>query len=96
MSMALYYTYIAFSSANKPHSIGVTNNIFRRFRLLNQRQENEQKGRCKLVYYEEFSSSNKATMRENELVSLPESLLRVLVEESNPMTVDLLNKEIIK
>lgn len=94
--MALYYTYIAFSTVNKLHSIGVTNNLFRRFKLLNQHQEKEQKGRCKLVYYEEFSSSNDATIRETELNSFHESLLRVLVEESNPMIVDLLKKEIIE
>ena len=89
--MALYYTYIAFNSVNKIHSIGVTNNLFRRFKLLNQQLENEQKCPCKLVYYEEFSCSKSATNRENELIGLHESLLKVLVEESNPMTVDLLS-----
>lgn len=88
--MALYYTYIAFNSVNKIHSIGVTNNLFRRFKLLNQQLENEQKGSCKLVYYEEFSCSKIATKRENELIGLHESIIKVLVEESNPMTVDLL------
>ncbi len=94
--MALYYTYIAFNTDNKLHSIGVTNNLFRRFKLLNQRQENERKSQCKLVYYEEFSCSYKATMRENKLISLHESLILELVEESNPMTVDILKKDIIK
>lgn len=92
----MFYTYVAYNFTNKIHSIGVSNNLFRRFKLLNQQLENAQKDHCKLVYYEEFLNSEKATIRENKLQELHESLLKVLITESNPMLVDLLNNEIIK
>lgn len=86
----MFYTYVAYNSINKFHSIGVSNNLFRRFKLLNQQLKNSQKDHYKLVYYEEFLNSDLATMRENELIELHESLLQILILESNPMLVDLL------
>ena len=86
----MFYTYVAYTSINKFHSIGVSNNLSRRFKLLNQQLKNSQKDHYKLVYYEEYLISDNATNRENELNELHESLLQILVIESNPMLVDLL------
>ena len=84
----MFYTYIAFNSDNTIKSIGVTNNLKRRFKLLNLLVK---KNKCKLVYYDEYFDSLLATKRENELKELHEKLRAQLIQENNPMLVDLLN-----
>lgn len=88
--MTTFYTYIAYFKEDTFQSIGVTSDLKRRFKLLKQIGSKKQSSCCKLVYYEEFQSSDKATKRENELLELHETVLNELVEEANPMLVDLL------
>ena len=45
---------------------------------------------CKVVYYEEFDNSEEASRRYKELASLPKMLLMELVNENNPLWVDVL------
>lgn len=85
-----FYTYISYNSQNTIHSIGVTNNLKRRFRLLNSIN----KCNCKLVYYEEYDNHIKAIKREDELNSLTTNSILLLVKENNPSLLNLL-KDII-
>lgn len=88
--MSSYYTYIAFYKDNSILDLGVTIDLDRRFRLLNQIHCKQDQHTCKLVYFEEFTDSSNATKRENELLELPKKALKQLVAESNPMFVNLL------
>lgn len=88
--MQSFYTYIAFSSENSILDIGVTIDLERRFRLLNQIHGKAVEQACKLVYFQEFSESLEATIRENELRELPKKAIKQLVEDTNPMFVNLL------
>ncbi len=88
--MAFFYTYIAYFKEDAFQSVGVTTDLKRRFKLLRQIGSKKTSACCKLVYYEEFQSSVAATNRENELNDLPEKALNILVENTNPMFVDLL------
>ena len=83
----MYYVYIAFYENNTIQGVGVTNNLKHRFRLLNTKSTNN----CKLVFFEEYMDSKKATERENELGVLPKEILKEFVEDNNPMYVDLKN-----
>ena len=89
--MSNYYTYIAYSKTNNLREIGVTNHLKRRFKLLNLRYD-ETEEICKLVYYEIFDDSKEARNRENELNELHTTIIDKLVEDTNPMLVDLLIK----
>jgi len=86
-----FYTYIAYFTDDTFQSVGVTIDLKRRFKLLNQIGSCKAKNSCKLVYYEEYQSSLEATNRENKLNELPEKALKILVENTNPMFVDLLD-----
>ncbi|MEE4259448.1 MAG: GIY-YIG nuclease family protein [Bacteroidales bacterium] len=88
--MQSFYTYIAFSHDNTVLDIGVTIDLERRFRLLNQIHGKSGSTGCKLVYFEEFIESLEATNRENELRELPKKVIKQLVEDTNPMFVNLL------
>jgi len=88
--MESFFTYIAFYRDDTVIDIGVTVDLERRFRLLNQIHCKYDQQSCKLVYFEEFMESSKATKRENELLELPKKKLKQLVEEANPMFVNLL------
>jgi len=85
-----FYTYIACFRDDTIQSIGVTTDLKRRSKLLQQIGSKKVKKCCKLVYYEEFQSSLEATNRENELNYLTEKALRILVKNTNPMFIDLL------
>ena len=87
--MTLFYTYIAYNKLNSFKGVGVTNNLKRRFKLLNQLNK---KKKCKLVYYEEYTERLLAIKREKVLNAFPENSLRELCLENNPMLVDLLKK----
>ena len=45
---------------------------------------------CKIVYYEEFDNANEANYRYEQLRSFPKLLIVELVNENNPMWVDVL------
>lgn len=85
-----FYTYIAYNTNSTLHSIGVTNNLKRRFRLLNSIH----KCNCKLVYYEEYEGNLKAIKREDELNALSVISINNLVEENNPALINLLEDSI--
>ena len=89
--MSNYYTYIAYSKTNNLREVGVTNHLKRRFKLLNLKC-NETENTCKLVYYEIFDDSKEARNRECELNELHTTIIDKLVEDTNPMLVDLLIK----
>lgn len=73
------------------HSIGVTNELKRRFHLLNQIQEKKHRLNLKLVYYQEFCDSIDAIERENELNELSKKSINILVIDTNPMLENLLD-----
>ena len=52
-----------------------------------------QEGNCKLVYYEEFETSREANRRDDELTDLHESIIKELIQSTNPMTLDLLKEK---
>ncbi len=87
--VSYYYTYIAYFEDNTFQSVGVTNNLNRRFKLLSKIKSKTSINCCKLVYYEEFKNSTKATAREKELNKVSEKLLKQLVAYTNPMFVNL-------
>jgi len=84
-----YYTYITYSADNIFESIGVTNSLQRRLKLLNQLQQNT---KVKLVYFEEYADSKTATERELFLKQLQSKIRRDLVLENNPMLIDLIEE----
>ena len=89
----MFYTYIAYYNDNNFHSVGVTNSLLRRIKILCQLPDTAaRKQSCKIVYYEEFDESKQATLRESELLKLPRQLVSELVLEANPMCIDLLNE----
>ena len=81
-----YFVYIVFSDDKKDIFTGVTVDMGRRMKLICA-QTNKN---CKLVYYEEYDNSKEANRRYMELTSLPKMLLTELINENNPMWVDLL------
>lgn len=85
----MYYVYITYNSQNQPSHIGVTVDMTRRIKLLCHTAKNK----CRIVYYEEYEDSKIADARETELLQMPKELIRELVEENNPMLVDLLKNE---
>ena len=80
----MYYTYIVVNSNGSEYQVGVTTNIQRRKKILCSLDPG-----CKLVYYEEFEKSEKATERENILLELPKPLIKELIDETNPMWINL-------
>ncbi|GEM_PF-3453162 len=89
--MDLFYTYIAYFNDDTFQSVGVTTDLNRRFKLLKQIRNKKGKNCCKLVYYEEFKSSVDAINCENKLNELSEKSRKQLVENTNPMFVNLLD-----
>ncbi len=87
-----YWVYIAYLSSGTFHSIGVTNNLKRRFRLLNLQLDSNEK--VKLVHFEEFEQSLLATIREKIWNDLSAKSIHEIVEENNPMFTNLLPTEI--
>jgi len=83
--LAIYYTYIIYKNDNSLLHIGVTNDLSRRLKLIKIKYTYC----CKLVYYEEFTSSAEATNRENKLLQIHETLIEELVKETNPMLINL-------
>jgi len=84
----MFYVFITFNEKNEFGKIGVTIDMHRRIQLINL----QKKKPCKIVYYEEFEDSKKATLRESTLNSLSKKLIYELVYENNPMIADLLKK----
>jgi predicted GIY-YIG superfamily endonuclease len=83
----MFYLYILFNSANKLHSIGVTNNMQRRLKVLSL-NNNEH---LKVVYYETFEDSHTAIQREDDLNNMPKEVILELVKNNNPLLMDLTN-----
>ncbi len=81
-----YYVYIVSSEDNKQIYTGITVDMKRRMKLICAQSEKT----CKVVYYEEFDNSEEATRRFKELESLPKTLITELVNENNPLWVDVL------
>jgi predicted GIY-YIG superfamily endonuclease len=81
----MYYIYIAYNKENKLCNISITNNLSRRIKLLRLNHNNF----CKIVFYEEYETSELATEREDILSSLPEELIDELVKENNPLLIEL-------
>ena len=81
-----YYVYIAFSSDKKEVSIGVTVDMHRRMNLLCT----QSKKKCRIVYYEEYDNANEANQRYKKLQFFPKVLIIELVDENNPLWVDVL------
>jgi len=82
----MYFTYIAYNPHKDKFSIGVTINLQRRKKILCHNNEG-----CRMVYIDEFESSEKAIGRENELMNLSNGLLRKLIDQTNPLWLDLLH-----
>lgn len=89
-SLKAFYTYIAYNQDDTMLGIGVTIDLKRRLKLLNLILK-VKSDYWKLVYYEEFEDSAKASAHEDELNELSEKALRTLVEDRNPMLIDLLS-----
>ena len=90
--MSVFYTYIVCDEHDSLQGIGVTVDLRRRLKLLNlinKAKDNQ----CKLVYYEEFPDSTQATAFEDELNAYSENELRALIEDNNPILVDLLEND---
>ncbi len=85
--MEKYFTYITYNYLNNLATIGVTNNLKRRLKLLNQINN---KNQLKLVYFEEFSNSISATQREAFFKYLQSDVLSEFVLENNPMLINLI------
>ncbi len=81
-----YFVYIAFSDDKKDVFTGVTVDMGRRMKLVSA----QAKKKCRLVYYEEYDNSEEASCRYKELESFPKALLIELVNENNPLWVDVL------
>lgn len=90
--MKVFYTYIVFNRNDALEGIGVTVDLKRRLRLLNLILKSKD-DYCKLVYYEEFPDSTQATAHEDALNEYSEKALRALIEDNNPVLVDLLGKD---
>ena len=84
--MQKYFTYIAYNKNNNLLEIGTTNNISRRFRLIDIKYNHN----CKLVFIEDFQSSKEANCREDELLNLNGAVIEELVKSTNPMLIDLM------
>lgn len=89
--MTAFYTYIVYNKDDTILGIGVTVDLNRRLKLLNLIQKPKD-NYCKLVYYQEFTDSGAASKYEDELNDLSEKELNQLVEDNNPMLVDLLSE----
>ena len=87
--MDKFYLYIAVDSHNEILDIGVTVSLHRRHKLFQAVFELP----YKFVYFEEYNSSKKATIRENKLKGMPKHLLKKLIEENNPAYKHLLTKD---
>jgi len=81
----MFYTYVTYNAIKDKYVVGVTINLKRRKKIL----DNIFPG-SKIVYFEEFETSEEATRYENELLDLPKNLLQELVKEINPMLVELI------
>jgi predicted GIY-YIG superfamily endonuclease len=90
--MAVFYTYIVCDKQDSLRGIGVTVDLKRRLKLLNLINKVKD-NKCKLVYYEEFPDSTQATAYEDELNAYSEEELRTLIEDNNPILVDLLEND---
>ena len=90
--MSVFYTYIVYDKQDSLQGIGVTVDLRRRLKLLNLINK-EKDNNCKLVYYEEFRDSAQATAFEDELNEYSEKAIRELIEDNNPILVDLLRKD---
>ena len=84
--MEKFYTYITYFEDNNFHSIGVTNALQRRIKLLNQLADKK----VKLVYFDEYADSKSATDREVCFKQLQTNVLNIYVLENNPMLTDLI------
>jgi len=80
----MYFTYIAYFPSSDKLTVGVTMNLLRRKKILCT-QDNG----CRIVFLEQYDHSRDATRRENELLSLPKSLLKELIDETNPLWLEL-------
>jgi predicted GIY-YIG superfamily endonuclease len=80
----MFYTYIMLTG-RKDYQIGVTTSLVHRKKILCSHDPG-----CRVVYYEEYETSEEATRRENMLLELPQSLLKELIDETNPMRVNLI------
>ncbi len=81
-----FYTYIIYTGKDAFHSIGTTIDLSRRLGMMNQLA----KCRLKLVYYEEYTGSEQAIRRENELLKLHHTIIDELVKDTNPMLINLI------
>ncbi len=81
-----YYVYIVSSDDKKQVYTGVTVDMVRRMKLICTQSEKS----CKVVYYEEFDNPEEATRRFKELESLPKAIITELINENNPLWVDVL------
>lgn len=90
--MASFYVYILANKRNGTIYIGVTNNIIRR---VYEHKQNLVQGFTQkyaihqLVYFEEFSSSIDAIMREKQLKKWNRTWKIELIEKNNPQWRDL-------
>lgn len=82
----MYYTYIVYSPRHDRLLIGVTTHMERRKKILCHMLED-----CKWVYYEAFDSSREAILRENEWLTWSKTMIREMVDQNNPMWVDLIS-----
>jgi predicted GIY-YIG superfamily endonuclease len=74
---------------NSIQDIGVSICLSRRLNLLNNNSISSRGDCCKLVYYEEYKSSEDAIKRETELKNISFSSLKKLIEENNPTLINL-------
>jgi len=88
--MDSFFVYITVNCNNEIHDIGVTIDIMRRFQLIINIVDKSRGKACKLVYYEEYCTSEEATVRESQLKDFPDSLLKELIEENNPAFTNLI------
>ncbi len=84
----MYYAFIAYDCRNKLSTIGVTNNLKRRYKNINAlKKESEY---IKIVYYECFDSSRQASLKEDEWQLMKEKELIKNVKSNNPLLIDLI------
>ena len=83
----MFYVYIIYNDQNLLRFIGTTTDMERRMKMHSLMLKNET---CKLVYYEVFDDSLEASNRETQLKTFAPEVLQILVDENNPMLINLL------
>jgi len=83
----MFYVYIAYNEENSLRFIGTTTDMERRMKVHCLMLKNET---CKLVYYEVFDDSREASNREAQLKTFAPEVLQILVNENNPLLINLL------